>query len=677
LQEASNNWIKIEVPTEGVYKIDANQLASIGVNISKDEIATIKIFGNGGKDLSEKVTDSPDNLMKEQDIIVRAKQDGTLDAVIFYGASTKGYEVKFDDIRRYINHYSDKNYYLLTWGGEQGKRAIPQEPDDLEVLNRPQTYYHRITYEEDINSPYTTPAGRTWFGRTIFTSSPSNTYIDLLPNLDKSQDIFFRFSLAHRSTTQGNFTIYQNNEKIGNFDIHGANINNYHPSRRIFQNVNIPASKISMDDRSALKIEYKNPSSPSSAIGFLDYYEIHFPRSFYAINNELSFYADTALSGMTEFSINGFSDELFGFDLTDIRQPRLLKNLSNTGGIFVFRKNLTKDSLNRFYISGKFNSPKIEKVVLANLKSLYQGEDVILITDKSLLNSAKKYKEYRESHSNLKVFIVTTEDIYNEFNAGLPDITAIRDFISYSYHNTINEPKYVILWGDGHFDFRQIQYKQNNFVPAYQISDEYVEDFDEVDESYETEDYFTRVDGNDLVIDIPIGRITIRSDEEGMEMIDKIDHYENSSSDDDWRTRIIMLADDGPSADNYGGSLPFLYEPNYVPDSEDIFNNNLPEYMFADKVYLPEFPTQNISGVRRKPEATQQMLSKINTSGGVIMNWIGHGNPQVLAHEHLFDRDIHIAQMSNWDKLFFFVAATCYFEDLMIQVLVVVPKIFS
>lgn len=661
LQGTENNWVKIQVPSEGIYKIDASQLSSIGVNISKEEIPTIKIFGNGGKNLSERVSDAPNNIIKEQEIIVRTKPDGNLDAIIFYGAPTKGFEVQFEEIRRYINHYSDVNYYMLTWGGEAGKRAIPQEPENIEVLNKPKTYYHRITYEEEINGAYSPPAGRTWFGRTIFTSSAPTAYIDLLPNLDREQDIFLRFSLAHRSTSSGNFTIYQNNDPIGNFNIPGSAINNHHPSARIFVNATYPASKISLDNRSSLKIEYKNPLQPSSAIGFLDYYEIHYPRSFYAINNELSFYADTALSGMTEFSINGFNDELIGFDLTDIRQPKLLKNLSNTGGIFIFRKNLTKDSLNRFYISGKLNSPKIEKVVLGNLKSNYNQEDVILITDKSLLNSAKKYKVYRESHSNLKVFIATTEDIYNEFNAGLPDVTSIRDFIAFAFHNSENKPKYVILWGDGHFDFRQIQYKQANFVPAYQVSDEYVLDFDEVYQSWETEDYYVRVQGNDLMIDLAIGRIPIRSDEQGLEMIEKIDHYENTASEDDWRTHIIMIADDGPGGDSFGGSLPFEYHSMFIPQSERVFSDYLPSSIFADKIYLSEYPTENISGARRKPEASQQMLQKINTSGAVLMNWIGHGNPQVLAHEHVFDRDIHIAQMSNWDKLFFFIAATCDF----------------
>ncbi|HOV92433.1 MAG TPA: type IX secretion system sortase PorU [Candidatus Kapabacteria bacterium] len=661
LQEVANNWVKIEIPKEGIYKIDAGLLSSLGINLSKDEIPTIKIYGNGGKDISEQVSDAQQNLMKEQDIIVRTKQDGTLDAIIFYGASTKGFEVRFDEIHRYINHYSNNNYYMLTWGGDPGKRAVAQEPENLEVVNRPQTYYHRITFEEEINAPYTPPAGRTWFGRTLFSSSSPLSYIDLLPNLDRTQDILFRFSLAHRSTTNGFFTIYQNNDPISDFLISGSSIDNYHPASRIFATAIYPASKISSDDRSALKFEYKNPNSPTSAIGFLDYYEIHYPRSFYAINNELSFYADTSLSGMTEFSINGFNNDLLGFDLTDIRQPKLLKNLSNTGGIFVFRKNLVKDSLNRFFISGILDIPKIEKVVLANLKSQYQGEDVIMITDKTLLKSAQKYKEYRESHSDLKVFIATTEDIYNEFDAGLPDITAIRDFISYAFHNSINKPKYVILWGDGHFDFKNIQYKQVNFVPAYQVSDEYITDFDEINQSWTTDDFYCRVEGNDLIIDLAVGRMTIRSDAQGMDIIDKIDHYENASSEDDWRTHIIMLADDGPSGDSYGGGLPFEYQPWYIPDSEDIFRDNLPPFMIADKIYLAEYPTENISGARRKPEATQQMLSKINTSGGVLMNWIGHGNPQVLAHEHLFDRDINIVQMSNWDKLFFFVAATCDF----------------
>jgi hypothetical protein len=651
IQSANNKAIKIEVSEEGIYKIDAATLTSLGMTITPADVVSIKMYGNGGKTLNENPLFSLSNYMKEQEIIVNTKQDGNLESIVFYGAPTKGFEIRNNIITRYHNTYSDKNYYLLTWGGQPGKRATFRPTPEGEVQNKPLTYYHKIFFEEEINNPYIKACGRSWFGRTNL-SSP---FIDLLPNLDVNQPILYRFALAHRSPTVGTFTIFENNNQILQMDLAAVSLDGYRHSERSIKQVTIPSSFIPSDSRSILKFQYSNPSNPTSSTPFLDYYEIHFPRSFYAIENELSFYSDTSSRGITEYSINGFTGDILGFDLSDIARPKLLENISKTNGIFVFRKNLVDSSLSRYYISAKFKTPsKLEKISLSGIED--DGDyNAILVTDKSLLNSAKKFVDYRQSKTNLKIKIVTTEEIYNELNAGMPDITAIRDYVSYAYQIWKNSVRSLILWGDGHFDYKGIQYKNLNCIPAYEAPDEDVMTYDEITESYATDDYFSCVVGNDEICDVPFGRITINTDAEGESILEKIKHYENSSSNDDWRMKVFLMADDGPSGDNsYDGNIHVNY-------SEELFNDHTPENFIVDKLYLVEFPYENIPGGKRKPLATQKMINTINTTSAILWNWIGHGNPQVLAHEHLFDRDINVAQMSNIDKLPFMAAATCDF----------------
>jgi hypothetical protein len=649
LQSSNSQAVKIEVDEDGVYKIDASQLSNLGINIQPNDVPTIKIFGNGGKMLDEKVSSSLSNYMKEQEIIVNTNSDGSLNFIEFYGASTKGFEIRNNIITRYHNTYSDQNYYLLTWGGDPGKRSAPQATPQGDVVNRPTTYYHRTFFEEEVNNPYIIPCGRTWFGRII----SSSTYMDNLPNLDRSQPIMMRFSLAHRSPSYGVFTVSENGSQILQMGLSAVALNNYEHSTRDFKSVTFSPNLIQSDNRSIIKIDYSNKNSSSSSTPYLDYYEIHYPRSFYAIDNELTFYPDTTLRGITEFTVNGFSGNLLGFDLTDISNPKLLENLSKTNGIYIFRKNFQDGTLNRFYISGKLKSPILSKVSLSNIEQ-DDNSNAILITDKSLLNSAQKYVAYRESNSNLKIKIVTTDQIYNERNAGMPDITAIRDYISFAYQVWNNSVKFLIIWGDGHFDYKGVQYKTPNIVPAYESPDEDVYTFSEVEDDYCTDDFFACIVGNDDICDIPFGRIPINTDNEGLAALSKIQTYERNSSIDDWRTKVFLMADDGVSGDYYEGSV-------HVDYSENLFHYYIPSSMVVDKLYLTEFPTENIPGGKRKPTATENMISTLNTSGALLWNWIGHGNPQVLAHEHLFDRDIQVAQMTNLQKLTFLTAATCDF----------------
>lgn len=646
IQSQNLQAVRIDIVEEGIYRIDASQLSGLGVNLNTIDIETIKIIGNGGKPLSEKVSDGPYSIPVEQNIIVRKKSDNTLDYILFYGAGTTGFEFRNRGIRRYRNPYTNTNSYFLTWGGSKGERAVALEPPNEEVKHKPTTYYHRFFREDEISNPYTKASGRSWFGTSLFPV----TLTDILHNLDRNQEIFARFALAHRSDKYGKFIIQQGTEKIYEQVITSVALRGYEHAKREIYNVKFDPKLISADNRSVFKVSYSNIDAPTTSIPFLDYYEVHYPRSFFAIDNELSFIADTTLKELTEYSINGFSGEIIGFDITDYQKPKLLKNLSNTSGLFIFRTKNDDYQLHSYYISGKTKKANLTLVKFDNILSDV-NYDVLLVTDKSLLNSANKYKQYRESKGEYKVKVVTTEQIYNTMNAGVPDISAIRNYVQYLYNQTIL--KSLILWGDGHFDYRGIQYKQPNPVPSYQIPDEDEYSYSEIDRSYSTDDYFVWVKGDDNVPDLTVGRLPFNTDTEGQWIVDKIKKYEEGSANDDWRTRILLMADDGIGE--------YYDRDDHVNYSERLFREHIPDHFITDRVYLVEYPTENIPGGKRKPACTEAMLSSLNNKGALIWNYIGHGNPRVLSHEETFNRDVHVGQMTNIDRLTFMTAATCDF----------------
>jgi len=646
IQSQNQQVIKIDIQEEGIYRIDAAQITALGVNVNSIDAETIKIYGNGGKPLSEIVSDGPNSMPVEQNIIVRKKPDNTLDYILFYGNGTTGFEFRNGGIRRYRNPYSNTNSYFLTWGGTKGARATELEPPVGEVKHKPTTYYHRIFREEELSNPYTKASGRSWFGTSLFPV----TLTDVLHNLDRNQEIFARFALAHRSDRYGKFLIYQGNEKIYEQVISSVALRGYEHAKREIYNVTLDSKLIPVDNRSVFKINYSNIDAPTTSIPFLDYYEIHYPRSFFAIDNELSFIADTALKDITEYSINGFSGEIIGFDVSNFRKPQLLKNLSNTNGLFIFRTKNDDYQLHKYYISGK---TKKANLTLINYENILNdiNFDILLITDKTLVNSAHKYKEYRESKGDHKVKVVTTEQIYNTMNAGTPDLAAIRNFVQYIHSHSLL--KAVILWGDGHFDYRGVQYKQPNPVPAYQTPDEDEYSYSEIDRSYSTDDFYVWVSGDDYLPDLTIGRLPFNTDAEGNWIVEKIKKYEQGSANDDWRTRILLMADDGIGE--------YYDRADHVNYSERLFREHIPDHFITDRVYLVEYPTENIPGGRRKPSCTQAMLSTLNNKGALVWNYIGHGNPRVLSHEEVFNRDVHIGQMTNIDRLTFMTAATCDF----------------
>ncbi len=229
---------------------------------------------------------------------------------------------------------------------------------------------------------------------------------------------------------------------------------------------------------------------------------------------------------------------------------------------------------------------------------------------------------------------------------------AIRDFISYTLTNWNEKPLYVLLFGDGHYDYKNITSSKTNYILPYE-SDDQQSGFQELS-TFTSDDYLARCIGNDKLIDISIGRITVETTEEAETVVDKIIRYDNESSDDQWQTVITLIADDSFKNTNYGdGDL-------HTGQSERL-SKYLPLDMQQKKLYLVEYPTENVPGGRRKPGVTQDMLNIVNNAGSLFLSWIGHGNPRVLSHEEIFERESTPPLMLNSSKMFFLSAATCDF----------------
>lgn len=659
----NGTWVKIRVNQEGMYRIDASQLQQLGITIPRELVQTIKIFGNGGIELSELVSDNVRNQLKLQNVKIRTNSDGSFGSVIFYGSPTNGfaYNPTTKRIGHFLNHYSNDNYYFLTFGGKQSVMAPDLPNPQGDVINRPTRYTGRVFNEEELANPYTT-SGRRWLGRQVDEGNP-RVYTTFLPNFVAEGNVNYRLVVAHKISIKGggsdvSFDMSESGRTISAVQIPVINPDNFSYTEYIgsTSNPSIPATQI-QDSRSVLRFTFNNPNSNGVTNGFVDFFEIEYPAQLVAYNNSLEFFSNRTI-GLTEYSINGFSGEVLGADVTDRSNPRFLTNSASTGGMFIFRAN--EDSIpTRYYISSEFKTPTIERTNWSNLRWIKSGADVIVITPSAFRNSAEKFKQYRESQKELSVIVINVEDINNEYGSGITDPTAIRDFLAQATVNWSKKPRYVVLWGDGIFDYKQIVTNRVSPIVTYQTDDAVSENgirYYDYTRNYTTEDYFVCVVGNDLIVDMATGRVPINSDDEGLKFIDKIEHYEHKSSNDAWRTYATFVADDGPIGNSSEGSI-------HTNDSEAVATNrqSVPDDIQERKIYMAEYPTENIPRGRRKPRVTEDILTTINNRGTLLLNWMGHGNPRVWAHENIYDRDVTTPLMVNKDKMFFLTAATCDF----------------
>ncbi len=116
-----------------------------------------------------------------------------------------------------------------------------------------------------------------------------------------------------------------------------------------------------------------------------------------------------------------------------------------------------------------------------------------------------------------------------------------------------------------------------------------------------------------------------------------------------------MVADD-----EYGEGSSI--EPEHIRGTEDISANCLPSYFDRVKIYLTEYARQ---WGREKPQSGEDLLATIN--GGVLLvNYMGHGNPTLWAHEHVFVQSRDFPRIEASRRLSLYLAFTCdwaYWDD--------------
>lgn len=656
---ASGPWFRFEVSEEGIYKIDRTFLQNLGVDVNTVDPRTIKIYNNGGLNLPENYNSYVNDGLKENAILFVGESDGKIDAadyILFYGRGTEvwDYNSNLKSIVRSKNPYAKKNYYWLTYGGSNGKR-MTEKPS----VNSQNAYIQNSTfgfksYEKD--SVNIGKSGREYFGDVIDASTKSKTFINTLNGFIPNSSIDYKVRTVNVSKASIPIRIDENGNQVYSTTIYGIFDYDYG-----IDNIAKFSYKGNLtDERSVLKISHSSGSI--SAKIFLDYIEIIYPRYLRAAgDNFILFGKDTTAT--IDYTITNFSSSTIqAFDVTNFADAKLISNATTSGGQIRFLANEIKGSPSKYFIVSS-NGYKIPsngiKVDNMNIRGNIAGSEMIVIAPKDFKTQAERYAKYRSSESpnKLSTQVFYVDEILNEFSCGMMDPLAIRDFLKYAFENWQIKPLYVLLFGDASYDYLNTIKDNKNFVPAWETENSISEL-----SSYPSDDYFVRVSGNDLKPDLAIGRLTVQTTKEADNAIDKIINYETVQSKGDWRNTITLVADDGPAGlgvDN--GSM-------HTAQSENLANNILPKFLYQKKIYLVAYPTVFVGLGRRKPDVNKAIIDAIN-DGTLLLNYVGHGSPELWADENVFVKTTTIPQLKN-SNYFFLTAATCdfgWYDDPSIQ----------
>lgn len=615
----SENWYKIVVRENGIYKIDRTMLIQAGVPVSEIDPRTFRIFSGGGKTLPLQNSNSFLEL-SELSIFVSGEDDSSFDSddfILFYGWSVNDwdYESTGEQASYYTNPFTYENVFWLTFGGETSFKRMGIKNGDLKDPDPFPSYKFksRVHVEQDKEQENY----RDWYWL-------------------KTASVRMFWSLPGAVPNDSNL-LKVRTASVGKVDIR----------------VNQDPAKI-IDSLSSYTLRVASTSAFHGGIVdtldfsfsdtvFLDYYEVEYWREFECYDRQL-FFESPKTQKVVQYEIsNLFSPQIYVFDVTDKFEVKLFDGLQidTVGGEAKFQDSVKMDSKSRYYLVDQSRLKKPVKLFLdeaSDLRNVANQANFLIITHSDFYDQVQNLKDWRASFNQMLVKTIKVKDIYDEFSGGLFDPVAIRDFLKYAYQEWQKPaPAFVLLVGDGNYDFKNyLGTGVPNFIPPFTL-----------DPSFSDDMYV--LFGNTL--GMIVSRVPVRSENEAEVVVNKIIGYESEPEFGTWRNLVTLVADD--EWDKIGVIDPlWMY---HTHDTETLAESHVSPSFNLSKIYLMEYPFDQNG---EKPQAEEAIINSFN-SGSLIVNYIGHANPDVWAHEHVFKTAQDIPKLNNKRKLPLVYMATC------------------
>ena len=659
---SQGTWHKFAVDTTGIFKIDRSFLQNLGINTSEVNPKNIRIFGNGGQLLPTINNKFRYDGLQENAILVIGEDDNSFDnedVVLFYAKGPHSWDTESlqeDEIKHINNIYSDKAHYFLSVDNGAGKRiqnnTSISSPETLQVT----TFNDFLVYEKDEVNLFAN--GQQWLGKNLSSNNVTSVNFDFT-NIESSKNVFVRVRGVIESFATSQMEIRVNNNNLGviNFPAISSSPNNLTLAipRDVFRGISVNTEQITVE------VTYNNNGNPS-ARAHLDYIELIGTKKLIALNNkQFSFRnldaATTSFTDVVKYIVQNSTAATQIWNVTDQINPKNIINESS-GTEFSFKTN--GGALQEFIVLNEndyFTPKTVENSLIPNqnLHSL-QDIDYIIISPDFLMTQAERIAEHHRNNSGLTVQVIDLQHIYNEFASGSPDLTAIRDFVRHLYVNATSADKrikYVALFGDASYDYKDRITGNNNIVPAVESFESY-----NLATSYVTDDYYGMMDDTDGELkttdlqDVATGRFPISTISEAKIAVDKTLSYYASNAFGDWRNKITVIADD---PDNAG---EFVLQQTVELIADDI-KENKPEFNIT-KIYADAFVQQTSSGGERYPTVNEAINNAVET-GTLVMDYFGHGGENGWAQERILE----VSQINDWrnpNTLPLLITVTCEFS---------------
>ena len=607
--------VKIEIKETGLYRITQADLSAIGIDTSQIQSGFLSLR-NKDQSLAMRVLDGGDGSLNPGD------------ELLFYAEG-----IAWDDP---LYASTDINVYWLKETATPGKRMVEVDGaasgtgiPDLSALTTDHVEKDLIYYP---GAHYPVSAKRWFMKGPVSVSSPVEVKFSFNQSVDITQQATIVVHLQGDTDTQEN-PDHHSQVTINNCVLGAGQY--WNGFEAFDQQESIPANCLVAGENT---VKLFNVGDTGAIVDgwYVDSFDIDYQQTNQAIQDSIRF------SAQPPIKISGYSAPTL--DAYAIGDPASVRHLGNT---------IITNSINGYEVSlddpGRLlNQDEQYQVIAADqykapialtvdhgssLKTTTHSVDYIIISHPAFITAIQSLANHRRNEG-LRVEVVDVFDIYDEFSFGIMTDQAIKDFLSYAYHNWQVKPSYVLLVGDATVSFKN-QFSDN--VPTY-VPTHFYPAFDGSMEP--SDNWFVTVAGADPLPDMFIGRLPVTPANINT-VVQKIISYDAPSSDSKWMRDVLLVADnDDPVFETVSDEMATLLSAQYN----------------INKVYLGQVNKDRFSADLNADKRNAVINNLRN--GNVITAYTGHGGTGQWAAEGLLRSD-DVDRTTNPDRLTFMVALNC------------------
>ncbi len=641
--------LRIHTGERGLYRLTYDDLQGAGVPVGAGGAHpnTFAVFYQG-QQVHIQVTGAADGRFDPGDL------------VIFYAVPYDG------------GRYQNYNVYQFVYGGNVVGQRMATRPVTAASVPGAASIITRtlhVEFDRDYRSLYQRPDHADHFFDTVLYPNSTNPSVTTTYDLALANQITSGGTVKVQALIHGGINQAANPDQSVQLSLNSNVIGTYPWEDRVDHLItaNVPATWLSPASNqvhlTAALAQLPNLTGPNPYYWISpDWVRVSYPSVAVSNNNRL--YIEGLISPTNLMAVSGFTST--AVSIYDVRNPSQPLRLSGAGakadnGAFTIHWDETvANATYMLSTEASLLAPgAIERDSTVNWASANHAYDYVAIigAERSYngttglgaqLETALQPLLAHRAAEGFSVATVRVQDIYNQWSYGRIDPLAIRSFLHYAYFNWATPPAYVLLVGDGHYDYNRVTTQPlPNLIPPYLA---YVDPWlGEVP----TDNLYVSVDGlADYLPDMAVGRLPVNSAADVTAMVDKILAYENVALNPPglWQQRAVYVADD---CTDPAGNFHVLSNQGRLQWLPSVYSN-LPIYYDN-----PNIPTVCPDGTHTDRFEMRAAVRQAFSNGALYLQWFGHGSQARWGGAHSQFQASDVPNMAPAANLPFTTANAC------------------